>query len=167
MLDNDAALTELARSLGDGLLQRDWLVATAESCTGGWVAKVITEVAGSSAWFDRGFVCYSNQAKTDMLGVEMSLLHTEGAVSAACVTAMARGALRFSRAQLSVAITGIAGPGGGSPQKPVGSVWLGWAKHQAEVHCAQYRFAGDRHAIRRQAVLTALQGLVQHCYAQE
>jgi len=152
-------LDALAAELGQRLLPRRYFLGTAESCTGGWVAKVVTDVAGSSAWFDRGFVTYSNEAKTDMLGVSPSIFQQHGAVSEACVQAMVRGVLAHSRAHLAVAISGIAGPGGGSVEKPVGTVWIAWAmEHECIARC--FHFAGDREQIRYAAVEQALQGLL-------
>lgn len=157
---NEIQLTELAAQLGKELVARQWRIATAESCTGGWLSKVLTEVVGSSHWFDRGFVTYSNESKTDMLGVESAVIATHGAVSVATASAMANGALTYSRADITVAITGIAGPGGGSEQKPVGTVWFAWAQRTGKLETAQHVFAGDRTAIRYHAVETALQGLL-------
>ena len=134
-------------------------VATAESCTGGWIAKVLTDRAGSSAWFERGFVTYSNLAKQEMLGVDAGLLEDPGAVSREVVEAMARGALTGSDAQLAVAVSGIAGPEGGSEDKPVGTVWLAWARGD-ELRSACECFRGDREAVRMATVKLALQGLV-------
>lgn len=153
-------LTALAATVGEALQRRGLLLATAESCTGGGVAQAVTAVAGSSQWFDRGFVTYSNAAKSEMLGVRAATLATHGAVSEATVGEMVAGALAHSGAQVALAITGIAGPGGGSPHKPVGTVWLAWGGVQrpSRVRCA--RFDGDREAVRRQAVAAALQGLL-------
>lgn len=153
-------LSLLARRLGEVLGARGWRVATAESCTGGWVAKLITDVAGSSRWFDRGFVTYSNAAKQQMLGVRAETLAAHGAVSEATVREMAAGALARSEAQISVAVSGIAGPGGGSPAKPVGLVWFAWALAEGGIHARQARFDGDREAVRRQAAAVALEGVV-------
>ena len=140
--------------------QQKWLV-TAESCTGGWLGKVLTDVVGSSAWFDRGFITYTNQAKQDMLGVAGKLLTEFGAVSEETASAMAQGALENSMADLSVAITGIAGPGGGTETKPVGLVWFAWAdKKNSTVKTDSVIFEGEREAVRRQAVLHALKHLV-------
>jgi nicotinamide-nucleotide amidase len=133
---------------------------TAESCTGGWIAKLITDVPGSSAWFERGFVTYSDIAKQEMLGVRETTLAAHGAVSAATVQEMALGALANSHAQVAVAVSGIAGPDGGSPEKPVGLVWLGWALEHGPAQCRRQVFPGDREAVRRQAVAAALQGLL-------
>ena len=153
-------LNRLAQQLGDRLSAKNMLVATAESCTGGWVAKVITEIAGSSRWFDRGFVTYSNQAKQEMLGVREETLVSRGAVSEATVVEMARGALNNSQAAVALSVSGIAGPGGGSPEKPVGTVWFAWARDDGEVQTRIERIAGDRDAVRRQAVVVALQGML-------
>lgn len=158
-------LSMLAQALGEALRARGWRLAAAESCTGGWVAKLITDVAGSSEWFDRGFVTYSNAAKQDMLGVRAETLAAHGAVSEATVREMAAGALARSRAQISVAISGIAGPGGGSPEKPVGLVWFAWALAGGGVYAEHARFGGDRDAVRRQAAAAALKGVVDHARA--
>jgi len=153
-------LSQLADRLGARLAERGWQLAAAESCTGGWIAKTLTDVAGSSAWFDRGFVTYSNQAKQEMLGVRADTLAAHGAVSEAVVREMAEGALSHSRAQLAVSVSGIAGPGGGSPDKPVGTVWIAWTGAGMATRARPYCFDGDRDAVRRQAVETALQGLL-------
>lgn len=153
-------LESLARDVGERLLAQGALLATAESCTGGWVAQVITAVAGSSAWFDRGFVTYSNAAKGDMLGVPDLTLDRHGAVSEATARAMAQGALAHSRADWSLAITGIAGPGGGSPDKPVGLVCFAWANREGGCEAQRCHFTGDREAVRRQSVAHALRGLL-------
>lgn len=154
-------LGRLARNLGRACERRGGiLVATAESCTGGLVAEAITRVAGSSAWFDRGFVTYSNAAKQQVLGVDPALLTVHGAVSEPVVRAMASGALDASAARVTVAITGIAGPGGGSPQKPVGTVWLAWAYRDGPVQSRPFRFGGDRESVRRQSAAVALRGLL-------
>lgn len=156
---DDRALTDLARHLGDRLLARGWMAATAESCTGGWVAKTLTDVAGSSGWFDRGFVTYTNAAKQDLLGVAGATLAAHGAVSEATVREMVAGALACSGAQVAVAVSGIAGPSGGTPGKPVGTVWLAWARRDGPADTRHRRFDGDREAVRRQAVAEAIQGL--------
>lgn len=153
-------LDALAEQVGSSLARRGWMLTTAESCTGGWVAKVVTDVAGSSTWFDRGFVTYSNAAKHDMLGVDRSVLEGHGAVSEPTVRAMAEGALAHSRAHVSVAISGIAGPGGGTLEKPVGMVWFAWSVRDAETRAVLEHFNGDRNAIREQAVTFALRGVV-------
>ena len=136
------------------------MVTTAESCTAGWVAKVITDIAGSSSWFDRGFVTYSNAAKQEMLAVRVETLAHFGAVSKETVVEMARGALQYSRAGISVAISGVAGPGGDTPEKPVGTVWFAWALGAGGEWTAKEWFPGSRVAVRRQAVVRALQGLL-------
>ncbi|KAB8043826.1 CinA family protein [Janthinobacterium aquaticum] len=152
---------QLAVRVGLHLQQRQLLLATAESCTGGGVAAAITDIAGSSAWFDCGFVTYSNGAKTRMLGVPEALIAAHGAVSVEVAAAMAQGALAHSGAQLAVSTTGIAGPGGGVPGKPVGTVCFGWADNNG-VRTQRLQFEGDRQAVREQAVAHALQGLLQH-----
>jgi nicotinamide-nucleotide amidase len=158
----DAAmdLGALSEQVGDALRARGLMLATAESCTGGWVAEAITAVAGSSQWFERGFVTYSNEAKRELLGVRAETLAQYGAVSEAAVREMAEGTLARSRAQVAVAVSGIAGPGGGSLDKPVGTVCLGWAGAGAAVRTLRVQFAGDREAVRRQAVAAALQGVL-------
>ena len=153
-------LEELADRAGKLLLEQGRMLATAESCTGGWVAKCITDIAGSSAWFDRGFVTYSNRAKQDMLDVAAATLEVHGAVSAATVSEMVRGALAHSRADVAVAVSGIAGPGGGAPDKPVGTVWFAWLVPGGAPRVDRRQFDGDREAVRRQAVARALEGLV-------
>jgi nicotinamide-nucleotide amidase len=156
---DDRALETLARRLGERLLARGWMAATAESCTGGWIAKTLTDVAGSSAWFDRGFVTYTNEAKQDLLGVRGETLAAHGAVSEATVREMVAGALARSRAAVAVAVSGIAGPTGGTPDKPVGTVWLAWGGSAGTIRAEHCRFEGDREAVRRQAVAQALAGL--------
>lgn len=153
-------LEKLAERLGQRLLERGECLAAAESCTGGWLAQSVTAIAGSSAWFDRGFVTYSNAAKIDMLGVAENTLNRHGAVSEAVARAMAQGALAHSRADWTVAITGIAGPGGGSPEKPVGTVCFAWASKQGGCEAFLGYFHGDRAEIREQAVRFALNGLL-------
>jgi nicotinamide-nucleotide amidase len=153
-------LEKLAERLGRLLLERGEWLAVAESCTGGWLAQSVTAIAGSSAWFDRGFVTYSNAAKLDMLGVPESSLERHGAVSEAVARAMAQGVLAHSRADWSVSITGIAGPGGGSPEKPVGTVCFGWARKDGGCEALSCHFSGDRTAVREQSVRYALDGLI-------
>ena len=160
---SDVELQRLAGRLGECMVAARMRVALAESCTGGWAAKVVTDIDGSSRWFDRGFVTYTNASKQQLLGVPEATLASEGAVSAATVAAMARGALAQSDAQLSCAISGIAGPGGGTPDKPVGLVWFAWASNDGAVRTEQQRFAGDREAVRRRAVAHALRGLLDVC----
>jgi nicotinamide-nucleotide amidase len=159
----DEQLTVLAEELGNELHAHAWRMACAESCTGGWLAKVITDISGSSQWFERGFVTYSNASKVDMLGVSEAILQLHGAVSLATATAMANGALHYSQADISVAITGIAGPGGGTLDKPVGTVWFAWARRDGKLDTVQQLFTGDRNSIRQQAVQTALAGLLRCC----
>ncbi|MCW0504142.1 nicotinamide-nucleotide amidase [Aeromonas piscicola] len=156
----DAEIEQIATELGLALSQRGWLAATAESCTGGGVATAITDIAGSSGWFDRGFVTYTNEAKQQMLGVSGESLAQHGAVSEAVVLEMARGALAHSSAAISVAISGIAGPGGATEDKPVGTVWFAWADRSGRHHSLLARFDGDRRQVRQQAVRQALAGLL-------
>jgi nicotinamide-nucleotide amidase len=152
-------IDSLAAQLGAALLARKLMIATAESCTGGLVAAAITSIAGSSAWFDRGFVSYSNQAKHDMLGVPLALIEQHGAVSEEVARAMAEGALANSQAQVAISITGIAGPSGGSAQKPVGTVWMGVALRTPQGITTQatlHHYPGDRAQVRLQAATDAL-----------
>jgi nicotinamide-nucleotide amidase len=160
---SDLALLRQARRVGRALLARHWRVATAESCTAGWVAKVLTDVPGSSRWVEAGYIVYSNAAKIRDLKVSIATLRRHGAVSEATALAMARGAVRATGAELAVAITGIAGPDGGTAHKPVGTVWFGLAGRQrAGRATATVRvFAGDREAVRRQSVACALQLILQ------
>ncbi len=150
---------DLCPALASALLARRWTMATAESCTGGLIAGACTELSGSSNWFERGFVTYSNQAKTDMLGVDAALIARDGAVSAAVARAMAIGALRHAPVQAAVAVTGIAGPTGGSAAKPVGTVWFGWNVN-GQVQTELQRFDGDRAAVRAATVIHALARLL-------
>lgn len=152
----------LSESLGEVLLARHWRLATAESCTGGGVAAAITSVAGSSAWFEYGLVTYANRAKQQLLGVDGQTLADVGAVSEPVVRQMLSGALRLSGAQVGVAVSGIAGPGGGSPEKPVGSVWFAWGSAFGGCETALHHFSGDRQAVQAQAVEVALQGLLRY-----
>ena len=151
----------LAREVGDRLKSARTMVATAESCTGGWAAQALTAVPGSSEWFERGFVTYSNDAKREMLGVGADTLARYGAVSEETVREMALGALANSRARLSIAITGVAGPSGGTPAKPVGTVCLAWAVRDGPLRSETRHFAGDRENVRRQSVIRALEGLLE------
>jgi nicotinamide-nucleotide amidase len=153
-------LVALATEVGALLLNNGQKLATAESCTGGWVAQALTAIAGSSDWFERGFVTYSNEAKLEMLGVEIDTLLAHGAVSEAIAAAMAVGALRHSHADWALAITGIAGPSGGSPDKPVGTVCFGWAGVEKAVQVETCHFEGDREEVRRQSVIFSLKGLL-------
>ncbi|MCG3200697.1 MAG: Nicotinamide-nucleotide amidohydrolase PncC [Gammaproteobacteria bacterium] len=157
---SDAALMAVAARLGEQCIRRGWMLTTAESCTGGWIAKVMTDVPGSSRWFERGYVTYSNAAKSELLAVEPRTLSGHGAVSAATVRAMATGALAHSHAQLAVAVSGVAGPDGGSGSRPVGTVWFAYAGPGATVAAEVQRFAGDREVVRRAAVRHALRGLL-------
>ncbi|HEY0859098.1 MAG TPA: CinA family protein [Albitalea sp.] len=154
-LDDD--LRAEVQRLAAALTARGWMLATAESCTGGLIAAACTAQAGSSDWFERGVVSYSNQAKTELLDVPAELIARHGAVSGEVARAMAEGALARSRAQIAVAVTGIAGPAGGSPEKPVGTVWVGLAEHGAPGTTQLMQLQGDRAAVRRQTVLHALQ----------
>ena len=156
---NTESLTVLAERAGEALARRGWTASTAESCTGGWVAKALTDVAGSSGWFGTGFVTYSNAAKRTLLSVRAETLERQGAVSEAVVTQMAEGARRLAEADVAVAISGIAGPGGGTDEKPVGTVWFAWAGPDG-VTAEQCRFDGDRDAVRRRSVARALEGLI-------
>lgn len=153
-----SASHELVETLAGLLLQRGWMLATAESCTGGMIAAACTDRAGSSEWFERGLVSYSNAAKHDLLGVPEPLIAEHGAVSEPVARAMAEGAIAHSRAQCSVAVTGVAGPGGGSAAKPVGTVWFGWSVY-GTTHSECLRFDGDRAAVRQATMVHALQRL--------
>ncbi|MDC9593402.1 nicotinamide-nucleotide amidase [Xenorhabdus sp. IM139775] len=160
---DEKILNQLSIELGKRLKQKKLSVTCAESCTGGWIAKVITDIAGSSAYFNRGFVTYSNDAKHEMLGVSPASLAQFGAVSEPVVKEMAAGALIAANADVSVAVSGIAGPEGGSEEKPTGTVWIGFAFYLDEnIHTVTYRqhFSGDRHAVRLQAVIFSLKTLL-------
>ena len=160
---NDVALAALSREVGAQLHRASRRLATAESCTGGWIAKLCTDIAGSSEWFDCGFVCYSNAAKTRDLGVPEKLIESDGAVSDAVVRAMAEGAIARTGANMGLAVSGIAGPGGAVPGKPVGTVWFALAQRQEDrLECQGHliQFAGNRDAVRRQAVEYALRLLL-------
>ena len=159
--DLDHELSTLAESLGPVLARRGWHLTCAESCTGGLVAAAITSIAGSSAWFDEGFVTYSNAAKVRALGVRAETIAAHGAVSEAVVREMAEGALARANADLAVAITGVAGPGGGTPDKPVGTVWLGWARRDDTTVTRLRRFGGDRRAVRMASAVEALRRLLE------
>ncbi len=165
MLDVPVGLHELAAQVGAALAARGAMLATAESCTGGLIAAAVTSVAGSSAWFDRGFVTYSNDAKVELLGVPPEVLDSHGAVSPATVLAMAAGALARSRAQVAVSVSGIAGPGGATPTKPVGTVCLAWASRDGWQRASTEHFAGDRAAVRLASARTALAGVLAWCRA--
>lgn len=160
-MSREAELATSVAALAAALIARGERLAFAESCTGGLLAKLATDLAGSSTWFERGLVTYSNEAKQDLLGVPKSIFQTDGAVSEACVRAMAEGLMQRTPADWGVAVTGIAGPGGGSPGRPVGTVWVAWVQrgHAVAARCEQ--FPGDRAAIREQTAAVALAGLVQ------
>lgn len=159
-------LYRLAESLGRELRKHGMMLVTAESCTGGWVGEAVTAVAGSSNWFDRGFITYTNESKQDMLGVSVRTLAHAGAVSEEAVREMAAGALKHSRAQIAVAISGVAGPGGGTAEKPVGTVWFAWTFAGGKMDSERRQFAGNRDEVRGQAVETALRGLLIRLGAQ-
>jgi nicotinamide-nucleotide amidase len=153
-------LNQLAAQVGAALKARGWMLATAESCTGGWLGEVVTSVAGSSHWYDRGFITYTNESKQEMLGVSAQTLAGFGAVSEQTVREMAAGALKHSRAHITVAISGIAGPGGAVPGKPVGMVCMAWAMRSGGGRSEVFHFTGDRASVRRQAVRAALRGIL-------
>jgi len=175
MTPSDVQLTELAREVGEALVRNGARVACVESCTGGWIAKTLTDIPGSSAWFGWGWVTYANDAKRQLVGVPKAILAAHGAVSEAAVAAMARAGRILSGAEFAVAVSGVAGPDGGTPEKPVGTVWFGWDclpdmidrraadKTDPDVPgiTARRVFAGDRESIRRQAVAHALRGLLE------
>ena len=159
MRTDSPEILSLCERLALALKSRGWMMATAESCTGGLIAACCTSLSGSSDWFERGLVTYSNAAKADMLGVPAELITAHGAVSEEVARAMALGALAHSKAQVSLAVTGIAGPTGGSPDKPVGTVWFGWAV-QGQAWTERLRFEDDRDAVRAATVEHALRGLL-------
>ena len=156
----DQKLLLLANELGDSLMQRGIMLVSAESCTGGWVGQTITAIAGSSRWYERGFITYSNLSKQEMLGVDEQILNKFGAVSEQIASEMAAGAISHSSAQFSIAVTGIAGPGGATEGKPVGMICHGWAIKDSLVKSAVCMLEGDRESIRKQAVAIALQGAI-------
>lgn len=158
LINDPDHINALVQALAGALQARGWMLATAESCTGGMIAAACTDRAGSSEWFERGFVSYSNDAKQELLGVPMALIAEHGAVSEPVARAMAEGAVAHSHARCSVAVTGVAGPGGGSAAKPVGTVWFGWCLDGA-THTECLRFDGDRAAVRQATVAHALQRL--------
>lgn len=159
-LPTDDELRELANTLACAAKTHHLSVVTAESCTGGWIAKVLTDLPGSSTWFDCGIVVYSYEAKQGFLGVNPHTLEQHGAVSRETVVEMVSGALVHSAANLAVAVTGIAGPGGGTSDKPVGTVWIAWKRRGGYPHASAHQFDGDREAVRRQTVAAALTGLI-------
>jgi nicotinamide-nucleotide amidase len=166
MTTSDENLEALALKLGRALKVRGWHLATAESCTGGWIAKTLTDVPGSSQWFEGGVVSYSNEAKARVLGVPSEVLAQHGAVSEAVVRAMAEGVRHRLDVDLAVAVTGVAGPGGGSDEKPVGTVWFAWAT-VAGVIAVRRQFAGGRESVRRQSVGLALERLIDLVWQDE
>ncbi|MET3078294.1 MULTISPECIES: nicotinamide-nucleotide amidase [Pantoea] len=157
---NDEQLQQLSHRIGEQLKRRQATVTAAESCTGGWIAKVFTDISGSSAWFERGFVTYSNEAKQQMVGVQDTTLQQHGAVSEQTVREMATGAAKAAAAEYAIAVSGIAGPEGGTPDKPVGTVWFAIVGPEGRVLAQRQIFAGDRDAVRRQSVAWALQTLL-------
>ncbi|MBD9643289.1 MULTISPECIES: nicotinamide-nucleotide amidase [Pantoea] len=157
---NDEQLQQLSHRIGEQLKRRQATVTAAESCTGGWIAKVFTDISGSSAWFERGFVTYSNEAKQQMVGVQETTLQQHGAVSEQTVREMATGAAKAAAAEYAIAVSGIAGPEGGTPDKPVGTVWFAIVGPEGRVLAQRQIFAGDRDAVRRQSVAWALQTLL-------
>ena len=156
----DSVLYELAQRVGRALERSGLMLATAESCTGGWIAEAITMIPGSSAWFDRGFVTYTYISKREMLGVREKTLERHGAVSEAVVREMVAGALGASHAQIAVAVSGVAGPSGGTPEKPVGTVCIAWLAKNSDARSETLHFAGDRETVRRQSVIHALNGVL-------
>tara|TARA_R110002050_G_scaffold1244_3_gene8561 strand:+ start:7149 stop:7649 length:501 start_codon:yes stop_codon:yes gene_type:complete len=159
---SDSELQHLTSQVAQCLIDLNWRLSVAESCTGGWLGKCCTDLAGSSTWFERGFITYSNQAKQDCLHVNQSTLHQFGAVSEQTASEMAQGALTESMADISVAITGIAGPDGGTVDKPVGTVCFAWMSKKSVVQTQCYHLEGDRESVRRQAVKLALQGIMKN-----
>lgn len=159
--DIEQTITDIAAEVGKCLAGYGWMLVTAESCTGGWVGQAVTAISGSSAWYERGFITYSNVSKHEMLGVQQTTLDQFGAVSPQTATEMAAGALNRSHAQISVSITGIAGPDGGTATKPVGMVCFAWAHKNGGVQQETHYFSGNRETIRHQAVITALQGILK------
>jgi nicotinamide-nucleotide amidase len=154
-------MNDLSAQVGVMLKSRGLMLATAESCTGGGVAEAVTEIPGSSEWFERGFITYANQAKVEMLDVREETLRLHGAVSEAVVREMAEGALRHSHAHIALAVSGIAGPGGGTPEKPVGTVFLAWSLRDGETRARRVQLTGSRAEIREQSVRIALEGLLE------
>jgi len=157
----DAELKELAEQIAASALRQRLMLVTAESCTGGWIAKTLTDLPGSSAWFDAGVVTYSYEAKEALLGVNPRTLERTGAVSEETALEMVSGALARFGAGMAVAVTGIAGPSGGTAEKPVGTVWIGWKRRGGYAHAQLFRFDGDREAVRRQTVAAALKGVIK------
>ncbi len=160
-MPDDQALLRAARGAGGRCRSHGYTLVTAESCTGGWIAKCLTDVDGSSEWYRGGVVSYSNVLKTQLLGLDPHLLNSHGAVSEAAVRAMAEGALERLGGDCAVAVTGIAGPAGGTPEKPVGTVWIAWADRADGTFAHLFQFSGDREAVRRATVLQALLGVMR------
>ncbi|MDA3915085.1 CinA family protein [Oleiagrimonas sp.] len=158
-IPTDEDLATLVRDIGALVQHKQLMLVTAESCTGGWIAKVATDLAGSSSWFGCGVVAYSYEAKEALLGVNPRTLEDTGAVSEETVVEMVAGALARFGAGVAVAVTGIAGPGGGTEDKPVGTVWIGWKRRGGYAHAQLFHFGGDREAVRRQTVAAALEGI--------
>ncbi|MCB1948553.1 CinA family protein [Nitrosomonas sp.] len=158
--DDENAITQLAARVGKCLRQKDLLLVSAESCTGGWLGQAVTAIAGSSAWYERGFITYSNDAKNELLNVSLAILGKYGAVSEEAARSMALGAQKNSHAHVSVAITGIAGPAGGSKTKPVGTVCFAWMLKDGALTSETCHFSGDRESVRRQSVIKALNGIL-------
>lgn len=156
---SDEALREQAQDIASMLARRGLMMVTAESCTGGWIAKTLTDLPGSSAWFECGVVAYSYEAKEALLGVNPQTLERSGAVSQETAMEMVSGALARFGASVAVAVTGIAGPSGGTPEKPVGTVWVAWKRRGGYAHAQLFNFSGDREAVRRQTVARALEGI--------
>lgn len=159
---SESKLLSLTNQIANILVTKRWHLASAESCTGGWLAKSCTDISGSSSWFDRGFVTYSNQSKHDLINVSLSTLEKYGAVSKQTATEMAQGTLINSNADISVAITGIAGPDGGTTEKPVGTVWISWSTKNGTNKTELFQLSGDREQVRYQAVIKALQGIIKN-----
>ncbi len=159
---NEETLQNLAKEVGSRLIDQNLTIATAESCTGGWVSKIITDIDGSSQWFECALVTYSNQAKQELLGVSENTLQTQGAVSQVTVKEMVLGLLDRCNASIGVSISGIAGPGGGTEDKPVGTVWMAWAKPGQLIETVKFQFAGNRDQVRRRAVYEALTGVLRN-----
>ena len=159
-MNEENEIYSLAEQVGAALREHGLTLAAAESCTGGWVCQAVTDIAGSSAWFDRGFVTYTNAAKQALLGVPDAVLAEQGAVSEATVRAMVAGTLRNSQADCALAVSGIAGPAGATPGKPVGTVWFAWQMRGGDCLARREQFDGDRRAVRSQAVAVALQGVL-------
>lgn len=157
----EAGIEELVKRLAAAMRAKNWRLVVAESCTGGWISKVCTDLPGSSAWFDRGFISYSYPAKVDMLQVDAKLLEQQGAVSEAVACQMVHGARQQAGAEVAVAVTGIAGPEGGTADKPVGTVWFAWSMSGQKDSSECLVFTGDRESVRRQTVIHALSGLLQ------